>query len=94
MNSFDDSSIYSFRKTIDNHVLDLPFDINDANVHLIDVATLRVFFNAKSRPFDLGSLIYSDRKPAPKSAQGINKGRLPNSLYAVNTDSYEVSRKE
>jgi hypothetical protein len=94
MNSFDDSSIYSFRKTIDHHVLDLPFDINDANVHLINVATLRVFFSAKSRPFDLGSLVYSDRKPAPKSARGVNKDRLPNSLYAVNTDSYEVSRKE
>lgn len=80
------------RKTHDYSVFDLPFDAQDIGIELIDVSALRIYFN--SRKYDIGSLVYTDRKPAPKTKRAIRYNYSSHSRYTVNTNTYKKSRKE
>lgn len=72
-------------------MLELPFDSNDVNIQLIDISALRISFVSPCRFFDIGSLLYTDKKT--ESFIRYRRQGIYHSRYAVNPDSYRESRK-
>lgn len=75
-------------------MLELPFDSNDGNVQLIDISALRLCFVSTHRYFDIGSLLYTDKKAEPITRVQNTHKHMCHSRYIVNFDSYRASRRE
>jgi len=87
------ASKYRIRKTHDYHIGELPFGTADTEVQLINISAIRINFEDTKKFYDIGALVYTDRKASPESNRYLKRGVASYCRYKVNSQTYRKSRK-